>query len=417
MQMGKYTIYMPFADGKIGYHCRECGFQCCQGHGWGGRVEELVQLSRHYPTLPYFAGARRGVDEVAPAKNDYVPLISLRHGCFFLPEDGRCQVQTELGRSFKPQVCRAFPANIYWRSGDVIIIGLHLRLCPLRRASEAAGDHAITHREVLDDLVDDIEMVAAKGHGAPTRVVFDEERLRYEEWCRDLPIEDVLDLAAIYDLTAATHATTLPSAAAIADKRRELEAYQRRLTSFLRATELLAPPSAAVRAELVSIAPSLRFNALTSWICCPVDKVEGELGRLLCALDLYLRLAPAELRRTSVAGIYSLYEYGREFFHLLTQIEQVPTIDAVAKHELEIVAGIEPEAQKAADLLCLIYDRNDRAQQPFDAVFNQLGIDEPFLRIATLRALAIIGMDRIRFSSESTKLAPAAAPSQAAQAG
>ena len=118
-------VYFAFASGRLSYDCVSCNAQCCRGHGYFiTRTRELGSHARR-PGLPLFIG----VSDAGNSSQYYVSNCA--PGCFFLSNDGRCQIHAEHGYSAKPETCRLFPFNNLSLLGRFLIVAPHDYLCPL----------------------------------------------------------------------------------------------------------------------------------------------------------------------------------------------------------------------------------------------------------------------------------------------
>lgn len=147
-------VYFTFGDGRLSYDCIRCGSKCCRGYGYNlsGDAEALYQLSTR-PYARFFLNAVPG-DPVMTMKN--CPPT-----CFFLDEDGRCSIHVKHGYDAKPETCRLFPFNAFWRVGNYLIVSPHPELCPLEvmpyGTRSAESDHsllldAICSRGIASDV-------------------------------------------------------------------------------------------------------------------------------------------------------------------------------------------------------------------------------------------------------------------------
>ena len=83
-------VYFTFSAGRLSYDCLKCGSKCCRGFGYsiGSGIEYEKQASMR-KALPLF---------VAPAVSrgsSHIHISNVAPGCFFLANDGRCEVHTE----------------------------------------------------------------------------------------------------------------------------------------------------------------------------------------------------------------------------------------------------------------------------------------------------------------------------------
>src|SRR6476659_5582028 len=85
-------VYFTFADGRLAYDCVTCSAKCCRGFGY--LITSREGLGRHLElrrALPLFVS--RG------AKHDahHAEVKNCAPGCFFLADDGNCEVHAEHG--------------------------------------------------------------------------------------------------------------------------------------------------------------------------------------------------------------------------------------------------------------------------------------------------------------------------------
>ena len=111
-------IYFPFPSGRLGYDCVTCQAKCCRGFGYMTTVgAELDRQFEMRPTLPLF------VSPPDPrTSGGQVSIGNCAPGCFFLADDGRCDIHRERGFAAKPETCRLFPFNNFRRVGRFLIV-------------------------------------------------------------------------------------------------------------------------------------------------------------------------------------------------------------------------------------------------------------------------------------------------------
>jgi hypothetical protein len=144
------SFYFPFPDGRIGYDCVACGFQCCKGHGFAATKTELEGLKSLRPEVEAFAFMGWGKLNAEP--NREIPTFI--PNCFFLQSDGQCEVEVTLGRPRKPWVCRLYPVNDIYRIGSHYVFNFHVIgngiLCPFTVGSTG---RRIRYSDLEADLV------------------------------------------------------------------------------------------------------------------------------------------------------------------------------------------------------------------------------------------------------------------------
>lgn len=397
MQFGDYRIYLPFPDGAIAYNCPQCGYRCCKGEGIGATPEEFTQLRDRYPTLAYFAAPRRDTTKRS------LRLANFQPQCFFLGASGLCDIHANHGRHLKPVSCRSFPVNRYFVSGSLVVATLNF-LCPLKRWSEDSGDERILHAQVIDDLARDLEVVLADaGTRSGNERVFDASLVDYEVWCRDLPIDDLLDLCSVFQLTAAAGANgatnaRLPSANEISETRAELVRYRRAVIEVLGVGqwvgELPSPATAAIR----PLCSHLRMLALHRFNWLSIEQGCELMGRLLCSLEIYLQLVAATNGcAITLATVDEVFSSHGHVLYVLAQLERVPTIDPLPEDEWTLDLGSSPEADAAGRMVRFIYDENDDKRWSFGRILGEFA--DPALRIGALRCLPVSALTRVRTSA------------------
>ena len=91
-------VYFAFPAGVWSFDCRECGAQCCRGHGYTvspGRETEL-HVQGVEPLKLFMS---------PPAKGGFV-VRNFKPGCYKLTDGGLCEVQVTDGYDAKPELCR-----------------------------------------------------------------------------------------------------------------------------------------------------------------------------------------------------------------------------------------------------------------------------------------------------------------------
>lgn len=84
-----------------------------------------------------------------------------RGGCWFLAQDGLCNLEREHGRDHKPAACRLFPFNRVFVAGDWRVIDFNSVICPLEVA-----ENGVRHEDVLAEI-DTIQDPAVVGSPLP----------------------------------------------------------------------------------------------------------------------------------------------------------------------------------------------------------------------------------------------------------
>lgn len=148
-------VYFAFATGRFDYDCVTCNAKCCRGHGYLTSVgKELVSQMKMRAGLPLFLEATSGQQAHQYEVRNCSP------GCFFLSENGLCDVHATHGYDAKPETCRLFPFNNIIRVGKFLVVAPHSELCPLQIVSPNLVAERSNHTALLASL-------GAQGIGAP----------------------------------------------------------------------------------------------------------------------------------------------------------------------------------------------------------------------------------------------------------
>jgi Fe-S-cluster containining protein len=394
----RYRVYFPFVDGLFAYDCPSCGYRCCKGAGFAATPSELVTLRRHHPELAYFTQVAQKASE------PLVQLVNFNPSCFFLGDDGLCEVHVRHGRAAKPFVCKTFPVNAFRLEGEVLVADMNF-LCPLELASPGGAATAIQHEDLLRDIVEhaDVVLAAATRQRAPG---LSHARIDEEERLRDASAGlGVLDLCALYD-----------GAAGVPEARHGIERFVDTLHTFLRVGSPAAPlrdnddeetaaaeraADAAADADLerfvVALAPRLRLIAPLEYTWLAPAEATALTGRLCATLALYARLARRVNRSPlSLSTIHGLFARFGHVIYFLAQLGRVPGIEALPedKWTFHLAAGARQDAQR---LLRFIYVDNDDAGCTLGEIFERLGIEDPMQRLQVLQSLPEDAMKVIVF--------------------
>jgi hypothetical protein len=137
-------VVFAFASGRFAYDCVGCDAQCCRGHGFD--LHGTAELARHLKATPSLVFFLRPVVE----KGEVFRVGNCQPACFYLSDDGQCEIQRRHGYAAKPETCRLFPFNNIRIVGDHLLVAPHLSLCPLRvvpipGASEQSSHSALSH--------------------------------------------------------------------------------------------------------------------------------------------------------------------------------------------------------------------------------------------------------------------------------
>lgn len=138
------NVYFAFGSGRFKYDCVECGAKCCRGHGYQLHAEDVpYQLSQRH-TLAVF------LDKPSGPAGEYI-VQNLAPSCFFLSEDGRCDIQSRHGYCAKPETCRLFPFNNLRKVRKYLVVSPHLSLCPLEVAA-GSGSSCSDHDKLYETM-------------------------------------------------------------------------------------------------------------------------------------------------------------------------------------------------------------------------------------------------------------------------
>lgn len=400
-------IYLSFGDGDLGYNCAECGSACCRGKGFGATRDELVQIARRHPSLAYFA---------APASDssvDLVSLVNLPRRCFFLRNDGLCAIHADQGRDIKPIVCKTFPANHYFVSGEILIVDLNF-MCPIRLWRRGSGDYRITHKDILSDIsVHERSIVPNRtDFSQPPASVgrrqreFTPSMIDFEELCRDFasrhPDLDALDLWAAQQLMVERLFDRKPLRALrdreIAGARERLVTFCRLVVDFLGANDFVEPSlqKLARRADLRALTSTIRLRLLKAMPHQKYETVIETAARVLCALGIYCELAevtggtPLDLQGTE--ALVSVY-LGPMV--LLSYLDQVPLLIPPDRRR-SAVRNQGPDSRGGRlmagtdfvfELLKLFNENNSGRSRTLKEAFASAGIADGFTIITSLHQL------------------------------
>lgn len=143
IQIPREDVYFTFGSGRLSYDCVTCGATCCRGFGYQVATGPLLasHLSRR-PALPLFVAAA-----TTPGTRQQT-IANSPPGCFFLADNGYCEIHVRDGYEAKPETCRLFPFNNFRRLGKYLIVRPHPFLCPLR-VDAAPASHADSDHEAL----------------------------------------------------------------------------------------------------------------------------------------------------------------------------------------------------------------------------------------------------------------------------
>jgi hypothetical protein len=143
--------FFTFPDRALKYDCPSCGSHCCKGAGLALEASaEVVAFARLEPRLASL---------LHPMSKRFAQVIDMTDGCWFLQDDGRCDVELTHGYEAKPHTCRLFPFNRIFPVGGVRLVDFNSKICPLQDASDARDGQS------WQDLARQIEEEPLAGRG------------------------------------------------------------------------------------------------------------------------------------------------------------------------------------------------------------------------------------------------------------
>lgn len=291
------TIHFLFPDGALGHDCARCDQRCCAGG-------VLLHLDRDRHVLDRAPDLRVFT---RPGPGPRLRVLEMpRPRCYFVRDDGRCELHHQGGHAAKPAMCRLFPVNLAWRlpAHDAIVVGLFVSICPLEVvAGDATG--GLRH----DALLGEVRAALDGGELTPTRAAphldrFPRDFLTLEQrllagFARDRqrPLREVLAT----QLAITTHPRPLdhvPGEDEVAAARGAIRDHVAEVAALLGIADPPEPdPDTA--AGLMAMAGLLRM----SWLLEPSDLDHDEhMVRLPFALATLGLLAACQVRaRTTIA--------------------------------------------------------------------------------------------------------------------
>jgi len=172
--ISRSNVYFAFGSGLLAYDCVSCGAKCCRGFSYKSIASEPARQIDMRRALPVFV---KPVPEHASSQHaigNYAP------GCFFLSNDGRCEIHAEHGYDAKPETCRLFPFNNLRRLGNHLIVAPHPSLCPLGVVAGDTRSPCSEYEELFDAMASQeihghVPRCSAEGH--PESVIADEREI------------------------------------------------------------------------------------------------------------------------------------------------------------------------------------------------------------------------------------------------
>ena len=351
-------IYFTWPDGRFKYECRGCG-ACCKGHGIGIDVAagQLVQLLARRPALTAFL-RRRG---------DAITAFNPRDRCWFLADDGLCQIEVDDGRDAKPASCKLFPFNRVFRIGSYTVVDYNSVICPLQ-VVDADG---ITHVEVASEiaLVKDATIV---GTQLPARDAEAEGKAFVET-------ERTIAAAAFTGDLRATWAAQADAAAFEQEQTHANAAFE----------AILGPPfqlpSLATLTNACWLTPSMRFNELYGpRQYAPRSTMSPVLARMWLAWLGFAALGEQLAGRPfGLQELTTLWSEQAPLMHAVARWCETPSL----KPGPVELPGVDPGG--LVKKLGQAFVENRKAKRPFGVLVAALGSD------ATTRVTALKSADAI----------------------
>jgi Fe-S-cluster containining protein len=351
-------IYFTWPDARFKYECRGCG-ACCKGHGIGIDVAagQLVQLLARRPALTAFL-RRRG---------DAITAFNPRDRCWFLADDGLCQVEVDDGRDAKPASCRLFPFNRVFRIGSYTVVDYNSVICPLH-VVDAGG---ITQAEVAAEIarVQDPTIV---GTQLPARDAEAEGKAFVES-------ERAIAAAAFSGDIAQAWAAQADAAAFESEQAHAIAAFEAILGAPFRL------PSAATLANACWLTPSMRFNELYGpRQYAPRSSMSPVLARMWLAWLGFAALGEELSRRPfGLQELTTLWSEQAPLMHAVARWSETPSLKP---GPIEL-PGVDPGG--LVKKLGQAFVDNRKAKRTFGALVSALGSD------ATTRVTALKSADAI----------------------
>src|SRR5262245_34548336 len=359
MSKKSVPIFFAFPDGVLQYVCAECTALCCRGQGFAGSLKR--EMGFLFETYPPLAGM------VVERERNVVTCSTPSGKCFFLRQDGLCQIEVEHGRSRKPGVCLIFPFNDFYRIGTTVAVAPHF-LCPLRlklpsRPGEVEGTHARIEETIRDtdflepeyvrDYIGDANIPLGE---TPTKVI--DREISFRDRCGA-----GLGSRRFEDLLKDTSA-----------KPAKLASFQQRVIQLMRWAPL---PSTANRDDtddiLLALASALRLELL--------DRSSEGILRFLSLTESFTRRA-FSMGQTlpTLQGVHGIVEDMRPMLSLLAWGDEAPMLKkthlkspefgdpnlvSAAQTFLNLMPtkGVLPALEKAGKRLDTAADRTALVQQ------------------------------------------------------
>lgn len=353
-------VYFTWPDGRFRYDCRACG-ACCKGHGIGLDVAggQLVQLLARRPALTAFL-RRRG---------DAITAFNPRDRCWFLADDGLCQIEVEDGREAKPASCRLFPFNRVFRIGRHVVVDYNSVICPL-----TVDDGGVTHAEVAAEIAS-IQDASVIGTQLPARDA-DAEGAAFVATERAIA-------TTVFAATALPPAELLAAAWGAQADAAALDGECASATAAFVAI-LGAPwtlPSHATLAAACWLTPSLRFNELYGpRQYAPRSAMPPVLARMWLAWLGFAALGEQLAQRTlGLQELTTLWSEQAPLMHAVARWTETPSLKP---GPIEL-PGVDPGG--LVRKLGAAFVDNRQAKRPFGALVTALPAD-PTTRVTALKS-------------------------------
>lgn len=143
------AVYFAFPSGCFTYDCVTCGATCCRGHGYVlNTANEVDEHLAREPLLQLFV--QRSVDGREASSS--LQINNCPPACFFLTNDGLCDLQQKWEYAAKPETCRLFPFNSIRSVGRYLLVAPHHGLCPLQVLPRGRSDPKSRHDVLLREM-------------------------------------------------------------------------------------------------------------------------------------------------------------------------------------------------------------------------------------------------------------------------
>lgn len=389
-----YEVYFSFADDLFGYHCQECGFKCCKGEGFGATEQEIKKLNDLYPTLPYFTVPQTKHNPVG------VDLANFKPACFFLQDSGYCDIHVKHGRDTKPIVCKTFPANRYFFSNGILVVGLNF-LCPLKVSTPGCDDIKLLHEEILQDIKNAPDYV--RNTGTPKarekkepdmkELILTKDIIVNETWCRDISkrIEksDLWSVLAAWEW-AAEHGLQHPLDKSYNAAISRLKSYRQEMIRFAGLKDHVGEENAANDGVIIAMAPSIRMHLLQQYANLSYkDEFLPLASKVFCGISVFTQLM-FELQNSPVSpqAIMQLVQRFPSLFLMLGYLNHIPNIPSLKKGEKMTIRGPRASETMLKKILQFVYEQNDDMKLTLGEIVKRFSKEEGFDPIMCLKSFS-----------------------------